>query len=304
MSTFVSKQHQHFMFDRDNPPALRVQVGAEVTFETLDACCGTVRSIDQFMQMRQEQRRCGPLTGPVFVEGAHAGDTLVVEIVRVKLDADGFQLIGPDRAIVQDEIPDWTCYVVAVQGERLKLPNGIELPIDPVIGTFGNAPVGKPVKDANRLGGNQDIPAVRTGAKLHIPVEVDGALFSLGDVHACQGDGEVVGAPEIGAQVTVRLSLLNGEQNDWFMIEDETDWHTACPGSNEYDAARQAIFHNARFISQSHGIELKDALIILTMIGRVSISRTGAWGQFRRVVCSSFSKQVVANAVTKYHSNA
>jgi amidase len=275
-----------------------------VTFETIDACCGTVRSVEQFMQMRQEKRRCGPLTGPVFVEDARPGDTLVVEVVKVKLDDDGFQLIGPNRAIVQDEVPDWTCYVVSIKGDRLQLPNGIELPIDPVIGTFGNAPAGEPVKDANRLGGNQDIPAVCTGARLYLPVEVDGALFSLGDVHACQGDGEVVGAPEIGAQVTVRISVQHGEQNDWCMIEDDKDWHTACPGSNEYEAARQAVFHNARFISRTYGIEFKDALIILTMIGRVSISRTGAWGQYRSVVCSSFSKQVVENAVAKYRTGA
>jgi len=287
----ITRDHYRFEFDCSAEPVFRIQPGEEVTFEILDACFGEVRTVEQFLRRRESKRRSGPLCGPVYVEGAEPGDTLLVDILQVELDLTGFQLIGPNRAIIRDEIPEWTCYEVHIDGKLIRLPNGMALPIDPVVGTFGNAPAGEPTTLANRLGGNYDVPAVKTGSRLYLPIEARGALFSLGDVHARQGDGEVVGAPEIGARVTVRLSLLGGPHSESVMIEDATHWHTPCPGETEAEAARLAVFRNAEFISRLHNIELKDALILLTMIGQLSISRTGEWASNRPIVCSSFEKK-------------
>jgi amidase len=298
----VAKTHQHFLFDRHLEPALTVNPGDEVVFQTLDACCGEVRSVEQFLQRRSTTRPSNPLNGPVFVTGAEPGDTLLVEILHIELDEDGFQLIGPDRAMIKNEIETWTCCAFEVKENQVCFPNGIEIPVAPVIGSFGNAPEGIPTNHPNRLGGNQDVPAVCVGAKLYIPVEVPGALFSLGDVHACQGDGEVVGAPEIGAKVTVRLELVKRHHSEWYMIEDSTHWHTACAAATEAEAARLAVLQNADFISRTHRIELKDALILLTLIGQLSISRTGKWGDHEPVVCSSFSKEQLEKALMNYRN--
>ncbi len=293
----------HFDFDRHEEPVLTVGSGATVTFHTLDACCGEVRTVEQFLNRRNSGRRSGPLTGPVYIEGAAPGQTLVVDVVDVQLDPTGFQLIGPGRAIVKDEVSEWTCYEVNIVGDRIRLRNGVDVPVDPVIGTFGNAPESGSTKLANRLGGNQDVPAAKIGARLYIPIEVPGALFSVGDVHACQGDGEIVGAPEIGAKVTLRFTLAEEQHSEWCMIEDETHWHTACPGSTEDEATRKAVFHNAAFICRRYHVELKDALILLTMIGKLSISRTGTWGPHVPVVCSSFPKKCIEDAVANYHGD-
>ena len=300
MMIVVPKTHQHFLFDRDLDPVITANPGDAVVFQTLDACCGEVRTVEQFLRRRSTARPSNPLNGPVFVAGAEPGDTLLVEILRIELDTDGFQLIGPDRAIIKNEIASWTCYAFQVKENRVCFPNGIEVPAAPVIGSFGNAPDGASTNHPNRLGGNQDVPAVRVGARLYIPVAVPGALFSLGDVHACQGDGEVVGAPEIGANVTVRLELLKRHHSDWYMIADSTHWHTACAAATEAEAARLVVLHNAKFIAETHGMELKDALILLTLIGQLSISRTGKWGDHEPVVCSSFAKDKLEQALLNY----
>lgn len=297
---FVSKEHHHFTFDRAILPVLTAQSGQEVTFETFDACLGEVRTTQQYLWRRSSGRKSGPLTGPVYVEGATPGMMLAVDILDIRLDETGFQLIGPNRAIVRDEIPDWTCYEFCIRDDRVIFPNGIELPADPVVGTLGNAPAREPYKDLGPLGGNQDVPAVRTGSRVYLPIQVPGALFSLGDVHARQGDGEVVGAPEIGAQATVRLTVLDKPLSDRIMIEDEKDWHSPVGGQNEYEAARAAVFHNAGFIHRNYGVALKDSLLILTMIGRLTISRTGTWGVLGPVVCSSFSKELLAVSLANY----
>src|SRR6185437_15845044 len=96
---FISKDHNHELFDRSLAPVATVSPGAGVMFETLDACCGEVRSVEQLVQFRRKPPRRGdPLTGPVFVRGAKPGHTLVVDILKIELDPDGFQLIGPNRA--------------------------------------------------------------------------------------------------------------------------------------------------------------------------------------------------------------
>ena len=300
MPHLIDHRHQHFLLDARLAPVLTVKPGAEVTFQTLDACCGEVRSVEQFLARRKTDRPSNPMTGPVFVEGAEPGHTLVVEILNIQLDPDGFQLIGPQRAIIQDEIKDWTCYAFQVRGDRVIFPNGLEVPVDPVIGQFGNAPAGEPTSHPNPLGGNQDCPAVRTGVKLYLPVAVKGALFSLGDVHACQGDGEVVGAPEIGARVTVRIELLPHPHSPRYMIEDATHWHTCGTGETEAEAVKVAVFANAHFIEQRYGLAWKDALILLTLIGRLNVSRTAKWGTQGPVVCSSFSKELAEKAATNY----
>jgi amidase len=297
----VWKDRWHTSFDRTLPPALTVEPGEEVAFETLDACYGEVHVIDDFFAYRRKPSRGGdPLSGPVRVEGAEPGNTLLVDILRIELMGSGFQLIGPQRAIVRNEIPDWTCYKVTGRNGRFELSNGMVLPADPVVGTFGVAPAGAATNAPNPLGGNCDVPAVKTGCRLHIPIEVPGALFSLGDVHACQGDGEVVGAPEVEARVVVRFGLAQGRQSEWFMIEDACRWHSAYSAVNEFEAARLAVFQNARFIAETHGIELKDALIFLTIAGSLTISRTGMWGGMPPVVCSSFSKQALKAAFADY----
>jgi amidase len=297
----LSKSHQHTHYDKGLPPVFVVEPGEEVTIETADASNGQIRSVEQFLQYREKTNVVGnPLTGPVAVKGAMPGSTLIVEILKVELVDSGFQLIGPSRAIIDEEISEWTCYEIRVCGEDFLLPNGIKMPAEPVVGTFGNAPAGKPTNQPNCLGGNYDVPAVCAGCKLYIPIEVPGALFSLGDVHACQGDGEVVGAPEVSARVTVRFSLFDGRWSEWFMIEDKEYWHSACPAKNESQAAKLAVFHNARFIAREYDIEFKDALVLLTMVGKLSISRTGKWGDYEPVVCSSFSKAKVADSLIHY----
>ncbi len=299
----ISTKHHHPRFDKSLPPVVRVAPGEEVVFETLDACYGEVRTLDELMHYWQKPSRGGdPVTGPAYVDGARPGDTLVVEVRRIELLSPGFQLIGPDRGIIRDEVPDWTLYEVSADRDRIRLPNGLEFAAEPVIGCFGNAPAGEPTDQTGPLGGNCDVPAVRTGCKLYIPIEIPGALFSLGDVHACQGDGEVVGAPEISARVTAHFDLRAGRHSEWFMIEDATSWHSAIAANTEAGAARLAVFQNARFIERNCGIAWKDALIILSMIGRLSISRCGKWGHHKPVVCSSFSKGELRDAMRHYGS--
>lgn len=293
-------ESRHLNFDRHQAPALRVTPGAEVAFKTHDPMDDQARNMAQVQQYWNSGIKNLMLTGPVFIEGAKPGDTLTVDIVKIEFTNPGFQLAGPNRAIVRDELKDWTFYDVTVENNTIKLPCGIELPAKPMVGTLGCASAeGAPTNLAGRLGGNLDVPAVEIDATVHIPVEVEGALFSLGDVHARQGDGEVVGAPEMPSVTTVRFGIIKTSTTT-LIIENQGWRHCPCCHEHEGEAARLAVLQNARFISKEYNIELKDALILLTMVGKISISRTGKWGPHLPVVTSSFPKKEIEKALARY----
>jgi amidase len=299
LATLITEKH--LLFDRNQKPALVVDPGETVSFETCDPLCNQAHNIQEARHRMTNKIRGPQLTGPVYIKGAKPGDTLVVEVLKVEFPEPGFQLIGPDRAIIRDEIAEWTFYRVEVEEDRLQLPCGISLPVEPVIGTLGSAHAqGEPDDIAGPLGGNMDVPAVGVGSKVFIPVEVEGALFSLGDVHARQGDGEVVGAPEMPSLTTVRFQLETNGLYEQIMIINDGWMHLPDSRQTEAEAARSAVLKNATFISQTYGVELKDALILLTMLGRLSISRTGNWGKHWPVVASSFEIAAVEKALSEY----
>ena len=298
----LSRSHIHTHFDRSLSPVADVDPGGSVLFETLDACFGEVRKLEDFEphQRGPNGRTGNPLTGPVRVRGARPGDTLIVEVLDVRLDAEGFQLIGPNRAVVRDEVPERDLYPVRIEGATIRLPRGLRLPVAPVVGTLGVAPAGPPSNAPGPWGGNLDVPQITPGAAVHLPIQVEGALFSLGDVHARQGDGEVVGAPEIGAEVKVRFRLLEGQRSDWPLIEDAEHWWAVTCGPDEAEALRRGVFACARLVEQMQGVRFDDALILMTMMIRLHCSRTGEWGGLEPVVCSGFPKKLIEEATAGY----
>jgi amidase len=299
----VNRTNHHTLMDCSLNPAVRIAPGEQLVIETLDACYGRVRSVADFERYRNDpNRQTDPLTGPVFVEGARPDGGLVVEILDVLLDREGFQLIGPQRAIIRDEVLEWDFYSVTIRDGKIILPRGLEMPIEPVVGTLGNAPAGEPTNRPNRLGGNLDCPAIRPGVKVYLPIEVEGAMFFLGDLHARQGDGEVVGAPEIGGRVTVRFDVLDEPAANWPLVEDDECFHVVAGAATEEDAIRIGTFEAARLIQSRHGISWEDAMVLLTMCVSLRCSRTGGHGDLERVVCTSFPKSLISHATRKYQA--
>jgi amidase len=297
----LDRTNHHTLMDRSLEPAVRIAPGEPLVIETFDACYGRVCSGADFERYRHDpNRQTDPLTGPVFIEGARRNGGLVVEILDIQLDDAGFQLIGPQRAIIRDEVPEWDFYSVTIREGTIFLPRGLEMPIDPVVGTLGNAPAGEPTNRPNRLGGNLDCPAIRAGVKVYLPIEVEGAMFFLGDLHARQGDGEVVGAPEIGGRVTVRFDVLDEPAANWPLVEDDEYFHVVAGAATEEDAIRLGTFEAARVISARHGTSWEDALVLLTMCVSLRCSRTGGHGDLERVVCTSYPKSLIREATRKY----
>ena len=209
----VHGAHHHFGWDRAIPPVLTIAPGTTVEFECLDASGGQLSPKSTIADVaRLDFSKVNPVTGPVAIDGARPGDALKVTIHEFKPSGFGWTANIPGFGLLADQFPEpalhlWS-YDKATLDPAAYSPVG-RVPLKPFNGVIGLAlaePGNHSVVPPRRVGGNLDIRDLAAGSVLYIPIEVAGALFSVGDTHAAQGDGEVCGTA-IESPMNVVLSF-------------------------------------------------------------------------------------------------
>ncbi len=232
-----------FAFDWRDEPLLRVQPGESFEIETFDASVGYFRtSADKAIPAKRpgfdrSPPLVNPIGGPVFVEGAEKGDTLVVHLEAITVDDYSWVAIGPKRGPLGESTrwpelsADYTTRIfrhtpgpsgTTLDG-TLHFNDRISWPITPFVGTLGVCPDREVVTSLDGQGpwgGNLDMRDAAVGNSIFLPVAHAGALFYLGDVHASQGDTEFTGtAAETKSTVRLRLELRKGTRVPYLRIE-------------------------------------------------------------------------------------
>src|SRR5690606_29262812 len=241
-------------------PAMRITPGSTLRLWSDDAFGGTLRTVDDLSSAKVDLRFVNPQTGPFFVEGAEPGDTLVLHLVALEPARDwGASAATPsfgrmpstDRvATLQDPLPD-TTWIYDLDRERRTVgfvarhsDHRVELPLEPMLGTVGVAPAGGEARSSlvpERFGGNMDTPQMRAGSTVYLGVNVEGALFSIGDGHYRQGEGEACGNAVEGAMnSTLIVDLIKGKAPLWPRLESDEYWMTVGSSRPMEDAWRIA----------------------------------------------------------------
>lgn len=270
----ISSEQSVFAMSRDNQPVVRVASGDDIVLQTMDCFSNQITSTESdFAALDWAQ--INPATGPIFVEGAAPGDVLCVEIKSVTLARDyAVMVTGPDLGVLGDEMLEPKISIVPVEENHAILPGGVRWPIHPMIGVIGVAPEGEavPCGTPGPHGGNMDCKVIKEGSTVWLPVNVDGALFALGDLHAAMGDGEVaVCGLEIPGQVTVNLSVVKGVSLPTPMVTDSTMIYTLASALTFDEAAQRATHNMAHFMVEHGTISLADATSILSIAGDVQV---------------------------------
>lgn len=197
----------HACWDRELPPRVTIAPGDEVVFETLEGTGQVTPDSDSALLANLRPELIHALTGPVAIDGAEPGDALVVEVLSLEHHGWGWNGVIPAFGLLADDFPEPYIHHYRLDGDVCHFSDAIRIPYEPFCGTMGVAldepgrfDTGPPRRNA----GNIDIRHLTPGAVAHIPVLVSGALFSCGDCHAAQGDGEVNGTG-IETPMTVRL---------------------------------------------------------------------------------------------------
>ncbi|MEO9613301.1 MAG: acetamidase/formamidase family protein [Nitratireductor sp.] len=286
----IHRARHHFGWDNAIAPVMHVEPGARLTFECLDASGGhfTPQStVADIATLASET--INPVTGPVFVEGAEPGDALKVTIEAFEPSGFGWTANIPGFGLLADQFPDpalhlWR-YDVTAREPTLFGANA-RVPLKPFAGTIGVAPAAPgqhSVVPPRRVGGNLDIRDLAAGTTLYLPVEVAGALFSIGDTHAAQGDGEVCGtAIESPMTVALTLDLVKqaGLSAPRFTTPGPVTRHldgagyeaTTGVGPDLYQGARAALAGMIDLIVREHGLAPVDAYMLCSVCGDLRIS--------------------------------
>ena len=206
----------HHDWDADRDPVLTVEPGEVVRFECLDATGGELSPGATVEDVRTRESPGHAMTGPVAVEGADPGDGLAVELLTVETGDWGVTFAYPeerDAGFLPGAAPEGAIHHWELDGETATFVEGVEVPLAPFPGNLGLVPTGEgphSTTPPRSVGGNLDVRHLVAGSRLELPVEVPGGLFSIGDGHAVQGDGEVcVTAIECPTTVDVRFELLD-----------------------------------------------------------------------------------------------
>ncbi len=242
MQRILRESARKFAFDWRDEPLLRVQPGEAFEVETWDASGGYFQSPgDKAIPGKRpgfdrNPPLVNPIAGPVFVEGAERGDTLVVSIESITVEPYSWIAVGPRRGPLGDSarFPDCsTEYTTKIfrhspgpsgttRDGTLHFSDRVSWPITPFIGTIGCAP-DREVTTSNdgqgEWGGNLDVRDVAPGNQIHLPVWHAGGLVYLGDVHASQGDTEFTGtAAETQSTVRLKFDIVKGKRVPWMRI--------------------------------------------------------------------------------------
>ncbi len=275
----------HYAWDNALAPRLTIDSGDTVIFDTRDAVDHYYTVDSTHEDVRKKGPLTGhPLTGPVYVRDAQPGDTLLVEVLEVIPSLGfGWTAIRPGKGLLPEtEFPNHFLQIWNLEdGEiaRMKQRSDIAVPIAAFPGIMGTALDESGEHSTippRKNGGNMDIKHLCKGSTLHLPVWVEGGMFSVGDAHAAQGDGEVcITAIEMSATVTLRLNLAKGAaiaepclrtSGPLSAANDQGSWFaTTANGPDLFECSQRAVRYMVDHIVNERGLSREEAYVLCSV---------------------------------------
>lgn len=268
------------VFSRHLEPIAQVKPDEEVMIHIVDGLYDVITSESDIPS--QLLGDLNPLTGPIFVEGAEPGDTLVVHILDILPARDwavsmlipymGGLTATESTPMLHDPLPE-KVWKYQLKDDMLTNNNRLSFPWNPLLGTIGTAPEFESLSSLtpHKHGGDMDIPDIKPGNALHLPVNVPGAYFFTGDCHAAQGEGELGGvAIEISAKVRLKFELIKGKTITWPRIESDDKLMAIGSARPMEDAARIAYKELLDWLVEL-GWDQYEAYQALTHIGELTV---------------------------------
>ena len=283
--------HQHhYGWDHSLAPAVRICAGEKLEFDVADASGGQLLPTSSAADVsRLDFSKINPVTGPVFVEGAEPGDVLKVTLLSFVPSGWGWTANVPGFGLLAEEFTSPALHLWSY--DPMSLAPALfgrwgKVPLKPFTGTVGVAPAAPglhSIVPPRRVGGNMDVRDIALGSELYLPIEVAGALFSVGDTHAAQGDGEVCGtAIESPMRVALQFELLKRQPLAYprFTTQGPVTRHldakgydvTTGIGPDLMEAARASVRSMIELLTRRHGMPAIDAYLLCSVCGDLRIS--------------------------------
>jgi acetamidase/formamidase len=286
----IHDDHHHLKWDNSRAPAITIAPGDTVEFRDIDATSGQLTAQSTVEDIRTlDFGRVNPIAGPVYVDGAVPGDALKVTLLGFESSGWAWTAIVPGFGLLADDFREAALHIwsydksfaaPALYGSMARVP------LKPFCGTIGLAPAAPGEHSTippHSAGGNMDVRDLTVGVDLYLPVQVKGALFSLGDTHAAQGDGEVCGtAIESPMSVSAKFELVKGANLRFprFTSHGPVTRHldakgyevTTGIGPDLMEAAKNAVRGMIDLLGRQHGLSAENAYMLCSVCADLRIS--------------------------------
>ena len=286
----------HFTWDTGNEPRLVVDSGDTVVVWTRDVSDNQIGpDSDVSVIAGLDWDRVYPLLGPIGVNRAEPVDTLAIEVLDIHTQGWGWTAILPGLGLLPDDFPDAYLRIFDLShGDLAYLREDITIPVEPFFGTMGVCPAGasaQPVMPPGVFGGNMDMRQLVRGSTLYLPVQVEQALFSCGDAHGAQGDGEVcVTGLEAPMFAALRFTLEKGRSIPAPQyrtpgpvtprVDSAPFYGTTGVGGDLYVAAQDAVRAMVEHIAVTYSLGREDAYLLCSLAVDLKISEIVDAGQY------------------------
>ena len=288
----IPRETYHFKWDNSITPAVEIEQGDVVHFDAEEVTAGQLKKGDPASKLGElDFNRLYPLGGPVYVKGAEPGDVLEVEILELKPGSWGWAALLPGLGLLAADFPDpYVRYFDLGDRKTAELRHDIQIPIAPFCGTMGVAtdePGPHDVLPPTKGAGNIDTRHLTAGTKLYLPVYVPGALFSAGDCHGAQGDGEVcVTGIECPMTFSLRFGVIKGgHMRPWSYhfvtpaapLQPKSDakgyYSVTALGPDLMQNAQNAVRDTIGQLTKEKNLSREDAYILCSLAGDLRISQ-------------------------------
>jgi len=280
---YLSSEKVHSRWNRDLDPVLTISEGETVLIETRDTSDNQINLGFTMEDVgKVDTDRIHPLTGPIHIAGAEPGDTLEISIEKITAAGMGFNIVPPggkNFGFLSEKPYEASIRFMDIDNSNgiVKFSDSIHIPLNPFLGVMGVAPHDKGeirTLTPGAHGGNLDLKALTAGTKLYLPVFVNGALFSAGDCHATQGDGEVTGAAvECAGKAELTFNLIKRTAENFPRAETATHYITMGFEEDLTAAARKATERMIDFISKEKNITESEAYSLCSVAADVRITQ-------------------------------
>lgn len=273
MSIYIDNSNTISAMSKYNKPAAYCDSGDTVIFQTKD-CFGNKLTDCHVYGSDIPAQEHNQATGPLYIKNAKPGDILRVDIQKIETEASGAQSIAPGEGPLGSFVSKNSSMLFEVRQGFVKFNHNISIPVSPMIGVIGTAPAGAAVANMTpgEHGSNMDNNKIQEGTTLFLPVNTEGALLAIGDLHAVMADGEISTCGiEIPGKVTVKVSVEKNLKLPTPFHETPTEYISIASAPTLDAAADAACVKMHDFIKSVTEMDSTEIIMLLSLVGNLEI---------------------------------
>lgn len=273
MNYRLSKENHTFTFSEKNIPALYVNSGDIIEIDTLDCFSDQLKTEDDSLD-KIDWEKINPATGPIYIAEAIRGDVLKVTIESIISGKQGVMSAGKDLGPLGIYLEGLPTKIIPIINNAALFDENLRIPLNPMVGVIGVAPSEESINTGTpgSHGANMDNTMITTGASLYLPIFVDGALFSLGDLHAVMGDGEIGGTGiEIAGTVKVKLEIIKDLKVNNPVVVNDTLFSTIASAKTLDEAVDISIIDMHKLLTERLNLDKNEIVMLMSAVGNSEI---------------------------------